>query len=138
MSKLSDALDILRTDEGEARSDRDIAEELDCSERHVCRARSTLRAERLAAQQAEEGTEAERLLANICQTDEAEEVIELAIADAKDELKELKDQLKEIRAQGKAARKAARESYPLFDRPEEHSEGEGGANGHQRRLVAVG
>jgi transposase len=139
-TKCEQVLEYLRSDEAEVESltQREIAERFGCGESTVWRAQEIIRAEKLAAQEGVEPSEAERALGEILRTDQAEEIISKALGEAKDEVKALKGQLKDMQDRGKAARRAARESYPLFDRPEEHSEGEGTANGHQRRLVAVG
>jgi hypothetical protein len=116
MSKLDDALALLRMPGGEGRNNNEIAAEVGCSEAHIRRAREVLRAERLAAQEAEEGSEAEQALAAILRASRAEGIIEDQIADLKDDLKTLKAALKDMRGKTRDAVAAALETYPLFDR----------------------
>jgi hypothetical protein len=133
MSKLDDALALLRMPGGEGRNNNEIAAEVGCSEAHIRRAREVLRAERLAAQGTEDGSEAEQALAVILRASRAEGIIEEQIADLKDDLKTLKAALKDMRGKTRDAVAAALESYPLFDRDGQE---DGAANG--LALASVG
>jgi transposase len=137
-TKCKQVLEYLRSDEAEVESltQREIAERFGCGESTVWRAQEVIRAERLASQEGTEPSEAERALGEILRADQAEEIIGKALGEAKDEVKVLKGQLKDMQDRGRAARRAARESYPLFEQAKDQDDG--GANGHQRRLVAVG
>lgn len=135
MSKLDDAIALLRMPGGEDRNNNEIAAEVGCSEAHIRRAREVLRAERLATQGTEDGSEAEQALAAILRASRAEGIIEDQIADLKDDLKTLKAALKDMRGKTRGAVAAALESYPLFDRDGQEQE-DGAANG--LALASVG
>jgi transposase len=137
-TKCEQVLEYLRSDEAEDESltQREIAERFGCGESTVWRALEVIRAEKLAAQEGTEPSEAERALGEILRTDQAEEIISKALGEAKDEVKVLKGQLKDMQDRGKAARRAARESYPLFEKQGTEREADGAANG--LALASVG
>jgi hypothetical protein len=135
MSKLDEILEVLDSPGGEKLTNPAIGERVGCTEAHVRRARKVLQARRLVeSQDGLDSSEAAHLLGTILRADEAEELIRDALAEAKDEVKALRAQLKETTASGTSARKAARESYPLFDKPKD----EGEARSKRLALAGVG
>jgi DNA-binding IclR family transcriptional regulator len=121
MTKHEACLDLLRSGEADGLSNPEIASRIGCNEGTVRRARAILEAEQLTDRSSDSDdpaeTEADRLLREIIEADRAEELAAKALADAKEEVKQLKEHWQEFVDRRVAAGRAARETFPLFDRP---------------------
>jgi ParB-like chromosome segregation protein Spo0J len=151
-TKLERAIEFLRSDEGAGLSHVEAARRLGCSDAHIRRARAVIAAQEKADGLSEDPDDNKRLLENVVHAAEAVELIDVAIADLKDEMKELRGQRKELGQRVKDAIHAARETHPLFDRSgkiegetEDEAEAEaeatatnGKAGAKAARLSAVG
>jgi DNA-binding GntR family transcriptional regulator len=118
MSKLQDAIDLMKTAEGSRLSQNEVAESVGCSRAQVRRAQQTITAERRLEGRSDDGDEARRYLTDVLTTYEAEEQIRLALKDLRDEQTEQKARLREIVERRDALAKEARETYPLFETAE--------------------
>ncbi len=128
MTKHEQCLELLRSGNADNLSNPEIAAQVGCNEGTVRRAKAILEAERLTDRALDREnpnpgeTESDRLLREIIEADRAEELATQALEEAREEVKELKEKLKEFVGRRLVAGRAARESFPLFDRPTNVSE----------------
>jgi predicted nucleic acid-binding Zn-ribbon protein len=134
-TKLEEAIDLLQSDDGSNLSNAEAARRLQCSEAHIRRARAFVAAQQKSDELSDDPDDSARLLKNVVNSSEAVDLVDGAIADLKEELKELREQRKELGQRVKDAIHAARETHPLFDR-DERSKAKSG-NG-KATLAAVG
>jgi DNA-directed RNA polymerase specialized sigma subunit len=129
-TKFEQVLELLQSEEGADLTQDEVAERIGCSRAHVRRAQAVIAAQQKSDELSDDPDDSARLLKNVVSSSEAVDLVDGAIADLKEELKELREQRKELGQRVKDAIHAARETHPLFDRSEK--------NGKATQLAAVG